>query len=163
MRDCPLLEGGGRNLGLIVSVAVRERIRMRDSSAADLRIGIEIGANGYLGDVERAAIQANGALGPFVSLAGATRQTPRAAHAAAVVGDRVYVLGGVDDSGPLDSVESATMYGVVSLTAFAPIAGVSLAAPRGHLTCMAIDNQLYSIGGADAGGGLSSMEQAPLN
>ena len=129
-----------------------------------------IGANGYLGDVERGSVAFGGSFpanfAGFTQLPNLSLSTPRAGHASVVLGNTLYVLGGVGTTGYLDSVEAATFSDVDPASPFNPfaaVAGITLTAARGNLTCAVIANQLYTVGGRDSTGPLNSIEAAPLD
>ena len=76
-------------------------------------------------------------------------QTPRAGHGAAVIGDRLYVVGGTFadsgfsgvDAGPLASLE------IYDFRTGEWSSGPDMPTPRHHLAAAAVDGQLYAIGG----------------
>ncbi len=122
-------------------------------------------ATGALDDIERGTVDrtTQSFFGTFtVPNTGLT--VARAGQSIAVFGDHVYVLGGDGGAGPLDSVELATFTDDTAnpLTEFAPVAGVTLAEPRGYARCATIANQVYCFGGTGTGGALSTVEAAPL-
>lgn len=120
------------------------------------------GSNGAaLRDVERATINADGSLGPFASIPNATLTTARSAHTTAVVGNYLYVLGGVAGSNSLNSVERAPVGVDGLLGSFATVSSVTLTFARyGHTTAV-IGNYLYVLGGVGSGS-LDNLERAPL-
>jgi hypothetical protein len=70
--------------------------------------------------------------------------TPRAAHAAAVIGHRLYVAGGANDTGSLRSME------VYDFRTRRWRRGPSFPAPaRNHLTGVASGGRFYVLGGRD--------------
>jgi hypothetical protein len=112
------------------------------------------------GTVERALLDADGTLGPFVD-GGITLVTRRAHHAALALGNRVYVIGG-DNPTAVGSVETATVGADGTLGAFAD-AGVALKAPRTAHAAVVIGGSLYVIGGSDGSQTpLQSLERAPI-
>ncbi|HEX5062612.1 MAG TPA: hypothetical protein VFV99_24740, partial [Kofleriaceae bacterium] len=123
------------------------------------------GANGYLADVERGYIEGNGTYDGSVLLAGLSLGTPRAGHALSLIGNQLYVIGGANAGGAVDSVEVATFGADASapLTPFAPAPGVHLHDPRGFATCTVIANELYAIGGQNTTGAIGSVERAKLH
>lgn len=127
-----------------------------------------IGSSGYLDDVERGGVH-TGAGFPanfagFGHVSGVTLATPRAGAAAEIIGNTLYVLGGIGTAGPIDSVEAAAFSHdpINPLAAFSTVSGVTLATPRGGASCVVIANQLYTVGGLGAAGALDSVEVAPL-
>jgi N-acetylneuraminic acid mutarotase len=124
--------------------------------------GIQSGTS-ELGSVERATFHADGALATFTTLVGAGLTTPRARHSAVVIGSSVYVIGGAHAGSTRGDVERATLDASGALSAFTPVAGVTLTTPRaGHATAL-VGNFIYVIGGSDsAGHALASVERATL-
>lgn len=120
-------------------------------------------ASGFLGDLERGHVDPSYhnsfATGPVPNTG---LSVPRASHAIVLLGDHVYVAGGENDTGALDSIEVATFTtdAVNPLTVFAPAA--QLAVPRSHPRCSVIANQLYTFGGAGSSGAIATVEAAPL-
>jgi N-acetylneuraminic acid mutarotase len=109
-----------------------------------------------LDTVERALINADGTLFRFFSQA-QTMTSKRARAAIAHVGDRVFLLGGEDGSGPLASVESTTIQQDHSIAAFVQSAGGLVQARAGAASAI-IGNWVYVFGG----NGLKSVERAPI-
>lgn len=75
-------------------------------------------------------------------------QNPRAGHAAAVIGDRLYVVGGTSDSGfagaeeqPLSSLE------IYDFRTGEWSQGSDMPTPRHHMSAAELDGRLYAIGG----------------
>ena len=123
------------------------------------------GANGYLADIERGHVEGNGSYYGSIRLAGLSLGVPRAGHALSLIGNQLYVIGGANAGGALDSVEVATFGAdaAAPLTAFAPASGVQLHDPRGFASCTVIANELYAIGGQNASGALATVERAKLH
>ena len=87
--------------------------------------------------------------------------TARAAHAAAVIGDRLYVAGGADGSGSLKSME------VFDFRTRRWRGAPSFPGPaRNHMTGVAVGGHFYVIGGRDesnlSGGGALRHAEAAL-
>jgi hypothetical protein len=103
---------------------------------------------------------------PFAQLNGArqrsTLETERSGHTAAVVGNTVYVLGGISGDRYLDSIERATLNADGSLGPFTTIRGVTLATPRSGHTSIIAGSFLYVIGGSNTTGILKSIERATI-
>jgi N-acetylneuraminic acid mutarotase len=114
-------------------------------------------AEAALGSIERAMVNGDGTLGAFISDAkNPTLLEPRFGHAAVVVGNSLYVIGGADDG----KIERASVEANGLLGPFTD-AGVSLATPRRHASAIVIGHYVYIIGGADAHGApLKSIERA---
>lgn len=119
--------------------------------------------NGVLDSVERAIINADGSLGPFVRVADVTLATARTGHTSMIADNALYVVGGSGTSGVTGTVERAIIANDGSLGAFVPVVGVGLVTARaGHSGAM-IGNSLYVIGGIGDPGALTSIEQATLH
>lgn len=116
----------------------------------------------YLNSVERAMINADGSLGAFAIVPGVTLVTGRALHTSAVIGNYVYVMGGIGPS-YLSSVERAAINADGSLSTFSAVQGVVLSAPRGRHTSVVIGNYLYVIGGINSSTTLATVERALIN
>jgi hypothetical protein len=122
-------------------------------------------ASGPLDDVERGTVDpTTSTFFDTVLVPNTGLGTARAGHAAVVLGDHIYVIGGEGGAGVLDSFELATLTsdGASPLTEFAPVAGVTLAAARGYARCSTIANQVVCFGGVGDTGPLSSVEAAVL-
>lgn len=118
--------------------------------------------NTFLRDVERAPIDGDGALGAFVSVPDALLVTPRSGHTAEVLGKTIFVFGGVNDSGSLNTIERIALGGDVVLDHFTVVPDVTLTTARhGHTTAL-IGNYLYALGGA-GGTTLHSVERTTFN
>jgi hypothetical protein len=107
--------------------------------------------------VERAAINADGSLGPFSQLS-STLATAREGHAVAVIGSNLVVLGGDDGTNLLSSVEVAAILSDGSLGAFGT--GPPMVTPRVP-TLVISSSFLYAIGGEN--GGDVTIERAPIS
>jgi hypothetical protein len=110
--------------------------------------------------VERAQINPDGTLGAFTMSSSLT--TSRFSHAAAVIGDYLYVFGGLTGPkcGPpmaLNTVERAPIMADGSLGAFADT-GVTMATPRTDFAVVVAGNYLYAVGG----GGAAALEVSPI-
>lgn len=118
--------------------------------------------NGSLSSVEHATIAPDGSVGPFTIVPNVTLMTARQAHTSAVVGDYLYVLGGLGTS-TLNSVERAFIHADGSLGPFATVTDTKLVTARhGHATVV-IGNYLYVLGGAGNTGVLRDIERASIN
>jgi hypothetical protein len=62
-----------------------------------------------LADVERGHVEGNGTYYGSFQLAGISLGTARAGHAVSLIGNKLYVIGGANAGGALDSVEVATL------------------------------------------------------
>jgi len=116
-----------------------------------------------LNSVERATINADGSLEPFVTVSGVSLATARYGHTSTVVGNKLYVIGGTGSSGVLGDVEQATINADGSIGPFEAAAGVALSTARtGHST-VALGMALYIVGGVGASGSLANVEQMTIN
>lgn len=103
-------------------------------------------------------------LGAIADQAGFARQTtrlasPRVSAGAVSAGRYVYVVGGADGSGPLASVEQASVNADGSLTMFSRYDAASLAVARQGHTITRLGDYLHAIGGI-GGSPLDSVERA---
>ena len=113
-----------------------------------------------LSSVERAPIASDGSLGRFAIVPGGDLEVARARHAAVVLGNSLYVLGGT-----AASVERATIYPDGSLERFATVSGVSVISANktrrlGSVTAV-VGDWLYVVGGFDDQS-LASVDRAPI-
>ena len=107
-------------------------------------------ASGAQPTVERAVVNADGSLGPFATVS-TTLKEARFGHVSVVLGDYLYVAGGVGNNGNKpSSVERAAINPDGTLGDFAIVSGVTLNTPRNYLTAFATDRYLYLIGGLDS-------------
>ena len=113
--------------------------------------------------VERAIIGPDGTAGPFATVAGVSLNTGRAGHTSVVLGNYIYVVGGINNS-KLGSIERAAVNPDGSLGPFALVAGVQLVTPRTSHSSTVIGRYLYILGGlGDVGNGfLNSIERAVI-
>jgi N-acetylneuraminic acid mutarotase len=86
---------------------------------------------------------------------------PREGHTSAVIGQQVYLVGGLGRDGPLNSVEHALLNADGTLGRFTMIPGIALVTPRQAHTSAVIADQLYVVGGF-GNGSLSSVEHATI-
>jgi hypothetical protein len=113
----------------------------------------------FLNSVERATINADGSLGPFAIVPDVALATARAGHTCAVVYGWLYVFGGNDGSGNLDSIERAPIRSDDgSLGPFTIVPDVTLAVARSGHSSVVLGNSLYVFGGGDA-----RVERATIN
>lgn len=116
-----------------------------------------------LTSVERAPINADGALGAFETVAGVTLAVARQGHTSAIIGNYLYVLGGAGGGGYLNSAERAVIHSDGSLDAFSTVPGVVLTTARGGHTSAVIGAHLYAVGGFDGNTALNTIEQATIH
>jgi hypothetical protein len=112
-----------------------------------------------LGTVERAPINSDGTLGPFVQLAGALK-TPRQGHVSVAIGNTLFIIGDETATTPIAGVEAATINADGSLGAFAD-AG-ALTTPRVSPALVLTSASVYVIGGSSTGADLDSVDRAPV-
>ncbi|MBO9540320.1 IPT/TIG domain-containing protein [bacterium] len=116
-------------------------------------------AGGTLNTLERAQINADGTLRPFV--AAGTLGTARWGHTTAIIGSHLYVIGGYN-GGYLNTVERATINPDGTLGGFSPVASVTLTKGRREHASAVVGNFLYILGGYD-GNHLNHVERAEIN
>lgn len=100
----------------------------------------------YTPTVERAAVDGNGILGAFATVAGVTLTTARGGHGSTVIGHNDYIIGGGGDA-VLDNLESATFSSTGDLSTFTPLAGVNLSTKRLGFGSVTVGQWLYVLGG----------------
>jgi N-acetylneuraminic acid mutarotase len=118
-------------------------------------------STGYLRTARRARINPDGSLAPFLN-ANADLVTARSGHMCVVIGIFVYVIGGAGDSGPISSIERATVAPDGSLGPFTVIGGLALTQARRDATSVVLGNGIYVIGGTGSGV-LNTIERANVN
>jgi hypothetical protein len=106
--------------------------------------------------IERATISADDSLSAFAD-AGASLDRPRTSMTSALVGDRVYVIGGMATRPPAitdfdPSLASALVRPDGSLANFSTLTGVELMVPRASHASQVMGDQLYVFGGAKVSG-----------
>jgi hypothetical protein len=123
------------------------------------------GGNKKLNTVERASINPDGSLGAFATVPNVTVVTPRSDHTSAIIGNYLYLIGGVGDLvvgswSLLDSVERAAVSaGGANIGSFETVSGVTLTAPRAYHASTAVQDFLYVIGGETFG---DAVERAAI-
>lgn len=83
----------------------------------------------------------------------------RAAHALAVVGDRLYAIGG-EGAGPTGRLEQARLDAGAELSGFTLLTERALLTPRRAASCAVIGDWLYVVGGYDGQSDLRAIERA---
>jgi hypothetical protein len=121
------------------------------------------GSNGALKDVERANIAADGSLGTFAAVPAVAMKDARSGHTATLIGDELYVFGGVSTSGSIGSIERAQFDNKGILGSFESVASTEMTRPRRNHTTSQIGNYLYTLGGTDDRGLIERGEHASLN
>jgi Kelch motif protein len=124
------------------------------------------GANssGPRATLERASINPDGSLGGFAIVQGVALATARSQHMSVVLGNSLYVLGGLDaGNAPLGSVERATIQPDGSLGPFAPVSGVALLTARSGATAAVVGASLYVVGGGGSSATLDTVERAAID
>jgi hypothetical protein len=113
--------------------------------------------------IERAPINHDGAITAFQMVSGVVMTAPRAAHATAVSGGHIYVLGGTTNgTSLLDSVERAAINLDGSLDPFRILSGVNLLTARRNFTSIVLGGYLYALGGSGTSGDLDTIERAAI-
>lgn len=115
-----------------------------------------------LGGIEHATIESDSSLGPFTTAQDTKLVDARGGHASVVVGNYLYVLGGLSTT-TLNTVERAMISPDGSIGPFAALPGVRLATARHGHTATVIGNSLYVVGGAGANGALKDVERALID
>jgi hypothetical protein len=114
-----------------------------------------------LASVERAAIDSDGALGPFTLVPDLQLKTARFGATVDVISDTLWVVGGlVDGELPIDAVERAAIGGDGELGGFT--AGGTLSSPRGSHASLRVGDALYVIGGFAGFDYYDTIEQATI-
>jgi N-acetylneuraminic acid mutarotase len=104
-------------------------------------------AGSVLSTVERAAINAGSAIAMFDGNAGPSLQVASQSHTTAVIGNYLYVFGGLGNAGFLSRVERAEIASDGSLRPFATLAETVLSNGRDLHACAVAGNHVYLIGG----------------
>lgn len=124
-------------------------------------VGGESGSTS-LGSIERARVNVDGSLGSFSIMPDTNLVTARQAHAAIMVGNSLYILGGISNGHVLGTIERATIDPDGSLGSFMAVSDTALSTPRyGHAVAV-IGNSLYVVGGFGVSS-LDSVERATIN
>ncbi len=110
--------------------------------------------------VERAAFDTNGALTGDFQLISEQLVERRRTHAAAVLGQNLYVIGG-EDGVSLKSIERCTINSDGTISAFAA-APVDLSEERNRLVVAVLNGKLYVMGGVGLSGFLTSVDEADI-
>ncbi len=119
------------------------------------------GKTPYLGTVERAKINSNGTLGPFV-VDSLTLNTARMSAAGVRVGRYFYVVGGESSgSNQLNSIERSTVSSDGTLGAFT-VDGRTLSSRRNRMGSVVLADKIYFFGGYN-NGFLSAVDSATIN
>jgi hypothetical protein len=118
-------------------------------------------SGGRLTSVERAAINANGTIGPFATVTGVALNTGRNLFTGLVTGSYLYVMGGSGDSGAIDIVERSAIAADGSLGAFAPFA--FLTSPRFAHASVIVGDAIHLIGGQSGNGHTTVGDRALIS
>lgn len=102
---------------------------------------------GHTARVQRASLDAGGALGEFAAAPPSTLVVARADQAGAIVGNSVYLLGGANAAGRLDRIEQARIDEDGALHPFTA-SSVSLPVPVLGAIAAVVGNAIYVIGGS---------------
>lgn len=114
-----------------------------------------------LTSLERATINVDGTLGPFLIVPGVALNTARNFFSVVATDRYLYVIGGLAGDGQTSEVERATIGADGSIGPFSPASG--LAYGRGAHASAVVGNALYILGGLGAEGHLNSVERAIIN
>ncbi|HEX5058769.1 MAG TPA: hypothetical protein VFV99_05375 [Kofleriaceae bacterium] len=126
-------------------------------------IGGERGGNAPALLVERAGLFDYGALDTFANAPVSLNQ-PRSQAAVVVIGKWLYVIGGVNGTGALNTTEVAEIKPDGSLSDFGIVQAPGLGTARYGHRALINDNVLYILGGLDtAGNPLKTIEAAAIN
>jgi N-acetylneuraminic acid mutarotase len=119
--------------------------------------------NSGLNTIERAPITSDGSLGPF-SRIDATLSTGRHGHTAILLGNALYVQGGVT-AAPAPGIERSFLAATGSLGAFTTAPRSAMATARTGHTNASVGDHVYTLGGKTtaAGGALRAVERATIN
>lgn len=121
------------------------------------------GADGHLATVERAPLNDSGALiGGFSLVPEVSLKSGRSKATVAIAAGRVYLMGGRNASGPLSSVEVATIRADGSISDFVTRTE-GLTAAREGASAIMLGNGCYVLGGRGPGGELTSIEKATVS
>jgi hypothetical protein len=133
---------------------------------------LAIGSNAWIvggntATVEKASVAPDGSLGPFVLTAvksPATGGQGRTRFATAVLGDKVYAIGGTIGPDSVTSVAQASIDATGALSNFTDYPGSSLGTGRTLPNAFVVGSQLYVIGGTDirSNAVFDSIEVAPV-
>ena len=105
---------------------------------------------------EKATVAADGTLGNF-ALSGVLLYTARAYYSTAVLGSKLWAVGGYDGSVALDSVEYSTFDGSGGLSIWTQVVGVTLADARRSFFSVVRGNSLFVWGG-----GVMAIERSTI-
>jgi hypothetical protein len=117
-----------------------------------------------MSDVERATINPDGTLSPFHTVTDVTLATPVTAHTVSVVGDNVYVIGGLSDADRPGGIQRAKIRGDGTLSTFEKVPTSVLQFPRNTHSAAVVGDNLYVVGGYKTGTGyLDTVERATID
>ena len=109
--------------------------------------------------IERATLNDDGSLGTFAVVAGATTvASGRSATRAVRVGNDLYLVGGSDQVGQVNTLERTTISADGALGAMTAVADVTLVSARRKHAALVIGQYLYVLGGK-ASSALDSVER----
>ena len=114
---------------------------------------------GTMDSVERASIDSDGRLSAFENV-NVKLNAGRTGHAAVVLGNFLYVLGGSNGGSDLGSLERARIIDEQgSLDAFETVAGIAMGTARSYFTVAYTGENLFVIGGMAGGTPTNSVER----
>jgi hypothetical protein len=126
---------------------------------------VTIGDSLYLfgGHIERTMIKPDGTLEPFETMTAITIPSGRGLYSTAVIGKRVYLLGGeAPISNRLVSIDVALIDSDGRIGQFLPTTS-SLVRPRSSPTVLVVNSSLYVADGAFPFDSAAGIERAPIN
>jgi hypothetical protein len=124
-------------------------------------IGGAASSSTTLATIERAPIGDDGTLGAFERVSSALVY-PREGHGSAVVGDFLYVFGGLNGTTYVTQVERAPILGDGSLGPFTEQPALELLSPRMRAATLVGSDGVYLIGGYHAGVPLGDILRARI-
>lgn len=124
-------------------------------------IGGQTDSENFTKEVERTTINASGDLQQNFQIVAQELVEDRWTHAAVVLGSNLYVIGGENLSGALDTIEKATVNADGTIGAFQN-AGITLSEARNRLIVAALNGKMYIFGGWAAGDFLKNVDVADI-
>jgi len=117
-------------------------------------------------DVDSATVNPDGSLGPFGIVNGVTLTTTRQGSALMVIGNYLYVIGGVASGTKLGltSIERAPINFDGTLGTFAAYSSATLSTGRSFMSAIITNTHLYVMGGTASGmDGVASVDEAQVD
>ncbi len=117
--------------------------------------GADLTTLAYRTDVDSAVVQPDGSLGPFALASGVSVTATRLGAITAVIGDYVYLIGGMQVTGPsyygVTTVERAPISADGTLGTFSPYPASNLVLGRGFANGLIVGDKLYVLCGIGNG------------